>query len=171
MYFLIVSDINTVVGLDMGLGKLVYCSDGSIIENPRFATNKKTKRLQSIRQRCVSRKKKRSNNRRASQQRLSLFQHRIATKREAYQWQLAKDIVKKADAVAIEDLNISGMMKRCKPKYDETKRRFLSNGQARKRALSRSIADASWYALISKIEYVAAKSGKVVFKINPRHTS
>lgn len=164
-------DINTVVGLDMGLGKLVYCSDGSVIGNPRFATNKKIKRLQSIRQRCVSRKKKYSNNKRKAQQKLSLFQHRIATKREAYQWQVAKDIVKKADAVAIEDLNISGMMKRCKPKYDETKGRFLSNGQSAKRALSRSIADASWYALISKIEYVAAKSGKVVFKINPRHTS
>lgn len=37
--------------------------------------------------------------------------------------------------------------------------------------MSGSIADASWYALISKIEYMAAKSGKVVLKINPRHTS
>ena len=63
------------------------------------------------------------------------------------------------------------MMKRCKPKYDEVKGRFLSNGQSAKRALSRSIADASLYALISQIEYVASLSGKVVFKINPRHTS
>ena len=110
-------------------------------------------------------------NRRKAQQKLSTFQHQIATRREAYQWQVAKKIVKKADAIAIEDLNISGMIKRCKPKYDQVKGRFLSNGQSAKRALSRSIADASWYALISKIEYMAAKSGKVVFKINPRHTS
>ncbi|PLZ22678.1 transposase, partial [Fischerella thermalis WC542] len=165
------SEINTVVGLDMGLGKLIYCSDGSVIDNPRFGTNKKTKRLQRIRQRRVSRKKKRSGNRRKAQQKLSIFQHRIATKRESYQWQVAKKIVKKADAIAVEDLNISGMMKRCKPKYDQTKGRFLPNGQSAKRALSRSIADASWYALISKIEYMASLSGKVVLKINPRHTS
>ncbi|MFH7029455.1 MAG: transposase [Heteroscytonema crispum UTEX LB 1556] len=63
-------EINTVVGLDMGLGKLVYCSDGSVIDNPRFATNKQTKRLQRIRQRRVSRKKKRSQNRRKAQQKL-----------------------------------------------------------------------------------------------------
>ncbi|MDJ0620817.1 MAG: transposase, partial [Calothrix sp. MO_192.B10] len=163
-------EINTIVGLDMGLVKLVYCSDGSVIDNPRFATNQKTKHLQHIRQRRVSRKKKRSSNRREAQQKLSTFQHQIATRREAYQWQVAKKIVKKADAIAIEDLNISGMIKRCKPKYDQVKGRFLSNGQSAKRALSRSIADASWYALISKIEYMAAKSGKVVFKINPRHT-
>lgn len=165
------NEINTVVGLDMGLGKLVYCSDGSVIDNPRFATNKKTKRLQRILGRRVSRKKKRSHNRRKSQRRLSLLQHRIATKREAYQWQVAKKIVNKSSAVAIEDLNISGMMKRCKPKYDDSKGRFLKNGQSAKRALSRSIADASWYALISKIEYMASLSGKVILKINPRYTS
>lgn len=165
------NEINTVIGLDMGLGKLVYCSDGSVIDNPRFATNKKNKRLQRIRQRRVSRKKKRSQNKRKSQQRLSIFQHRIAQSRESYQWQVAKKIVNKADAIAVEDLNISGMMKRCKPNYDAEKGRFLPNGQSAKRALSRSIADASWYALISKIEYMASLSGKIVLKINPRHTS
>jgi putative transposase len=142
-----------------------------VIDNPRFATNKKTKRLQRIRQRRVSSKKKKSNNRCKAQQRLSLFQQRIATKREAYQWQVAKKIVKKADAIAVEDLNISGMMKRCKPKYDSEKGRFLPNGQSAKRALSRSIADASWYTLTKKIEYLAAKSGKVLFRVNPKHTS
>ncbi|WP_231510471.1 RNA-guided endonuclease InsQ/TnpB family protein [Fischerella sp. PCC 9605] len=123
------SEINTVVGLDMGLGKLVYCSDGSVIDIPRFATNKKTKRLQRILGRRVSRKNKHSHSRRKAQQKLSLFQHRIATKREAHQWQVAKKIIKKADAIALEDLNISGMMKRCKPKYDEKTGRFLPNGR------------------------------------------
>jgi putative transposase len=164
-------EINTAVGLDMGLGKLVYCSDGSVIDNPRFATNQKTKRLQRIRQRRVSRKKKRSNNRRKAQQKLSVFQLKIANYREARNWQIALKIVKKADVIVVEDLNISGMMKRCKPKYDSESSRFLPNGQSAKRALSRLIADASWYTLISKIEYVAAKSGKIVLKIDPRKTS
>lgn len=35
------SEIKTITGCNMGLGKLVYLSDGSSIDNPRFATNKK----------------------------------------------------------------------------------------------------------------------------------
>ncbi len=166
-----IEEVKTVTGLDMGLGKLVYCSDSSAIDNPRFATNKTTKRLQKIRQRRVSRKKKKSNNRRKSQKQLSGFQHRIAIKREANQWQTAKKIVQKSDAIAIEDLQISNMIKRCKPKYDKETGRFLKNGQSAKRALNRLIADASWYSLTQKIEYMAAKSGKIVLRVNPRHTS
>lgn len=181
-------EVKTVTGLDMGLGQLVYCSDRSAIPNPKFATKSKTKRLQRIRQRRVSRKKrvrnsasqaeckthsrqKRSKNRGKAQQKLSRFQHRIAVKREAYQWQVAKKIVKKSDAIAIENLNITGMMKRCKPKYDENKGRFLPNGQSAKCALSRLIADASWYSLTQKIEYMAAKSGKIVLRVDPKFTS
>jgi putative transposase len=70
----------------------------------------------------------------------------------------------------VEDLNISGMMKRCKPVKSETGR-FLSNGQSAKRGLNRSIADASWYALTQKLEYLAAKSGKRLYRVNPKHTS
>ncbi len=68
-------EIKTVTGLDMGLGKLAYCLDSSVIDNPKFATNKTTKRLQRVRQRRVSPKKKGSNNRRKAQQKLSRFQH------------------------------------------------------------------------------------------------
>ncbi|ACK67162.1 transposase, IS605 OrfB family [Rippkaea orientalis PCC 8801] len=164
-------EIQTITGLDMGLGKLVYCSDKSAIDNPKFATNKTAKRLQKIRQRRVSRKNKYSKNKQKAQQRLSRFQHKIAVKREAYQWQTAKKIVDKSDSIAVEDLQISNMIKRCKPKYDEKTGRFLKNGQSAKRALNRLIADASWYSLTQKIEYMAAKSGKIVLRVNPRCTS
>lgn len=63
------------------------------------------------------------------------------------------------------------MMSRCFLQRDEATGRFLANGQSAKRGLNRSIADASWSELISKIEYMAAKSGKVVFRVNPRHSS
>lgn len=63
------------------------------------------------------------------------------------------------------------MIKRCKPKYDQNTGRFLKNGQSAKRALNRLIADCSWGTLIKKIEYMAAKSGKITLKINPRQTS
>jgi putative transposase len=37
--------------------------------------------------------------------------------------------------------------------------------------LNRSISDASWGTLIEKIQYVAAKSGKGFFKVDPKNTS
>ena len=158
-------------GLDMGIGKLVYCSDGSAFSNPKYATSKKMRRRLKIRQRRVSRKKKGSRNKCKYQQQLSKLQQKTAQSRESYQWQTANLIVSKADGIAVEDLNIRGMKARCKPKYDEQKGRFLSNGQSAKRGLNRSISDAAWGELIEKIKYTAAKRGKKVYFINPKHTS
>jgi putative transposase len=93
------SEIKTITGCDMGLEKLVYLSDGSSVDNPRFATNKKTKRLMGIRQRRVSRKQKGSKNRSKAQLRVSKLHNRIQQRRESYQWDVANRIVKKADAV------------------------------------------------------------------------
>jgi len=166
-----ISEVKTAIGLDMGLTRLVHCSDGSDIPNPRFATNKKTKRTLRIRQRRVSRAKKGGHNRKKRAAEVAKLHSQIANRRNAYQWQVANKLVKKADAIVVEDLNIQGMVRRCKPKRDEKTGRFLPNGQSAKRGLNRSILDASWGELISKIEYAAVKSKKVLLKVNPRDTS
>ena len=114
-----ISDIKTVIGIDLGLTKLVHCSDGSQINNPRFATNKKIKRTMKIRQRRVSRAKKGSKNRKKETTKVASLHNKITNRRNAYLWQVAKKIVDKADAIAVEDLNIKGMVKRCKPKRCE----------------------------------------------------
>ncbi|GET44670.1 transposase, IS605 OrfB family protein [Microseira wollei NIES-4236] len=75
------------------------------------------------------------------------------------------------DAIALEDLNVSGMLRRCRVKKDEESGRFLPNGQSRKVGLNRAISDAAWNELILKIDYLAAKQGKVAIKINPKHSS
>ncbi|MHC5722269.1 MAG: RNA-guided endonuclease InsQ/TnpB family protein, partial [Nostoc sp.] len=76
---------------------------------------------------------------------LGRFLKKITDKRVAYQWDAANLIVsRKVDAIALEDLNIAGMLKRCKVKIDESSGRFLKNGQSRKKGLNRAISDASW---------------------------
>jgi putative transposase len=80
-------------------------------------------------------------------------------------------VSRKIDGIALEDLNVSGMMHRCRVKIDKETGRFLENGQSRKKGLNRSISDAGWGELILKIEYLAAKQGKVVIKVNPKHSS
>ncbi|WP_293351870.1 MULTISPECIES: transposase [unclassified Microcoleus] len=100
-----------VIGCDLGLTKLVHLSDGYQIENPRFSTNKKAKRTLKIRQRRVNRKTKGSKNRKKAAIRVSRFHQKIGNKRQAHQWKTANKIVSRSvDVIAIEDLNIPGMM-------------------------------------------------------------
>ncbi len=166
------TEVKTVIGCDLGLTKLVHLSDRRTINNPRFATNKKTRRTLKIRQRRVNRKKKGSKNRKKAAQIVGRLHKKISDLRQAYQWDVANEIVSRnVDAIGLEDLNVAGMLRRCKVKVDEKTGRFLKNGQSRKRALNRSISDAGWTELTSKIEYLAAKQGKVVIKVNPRYSS
>jgi putative transposase len=161
-----------VIGCDLGITKLVHLSDGHQIENPKFSTNKKVKRTLKIRQRRVSRKVKGSKNRKKAAKKVGLLHQRISDRRQTYQWKVAYKIVSRnIDAIALENLHISGMLRRCRVKIEEKTGRFLKNGQSRKKGLNRSISDAGWGELILKIEYLAAKQGKVVIKVNPKYSS
>jgi putative transposase len=161
--------VKSAAGIDVGINKLISMSDGSFVENPKFATNKKTRRQLRIRQRRVNRKVKGSNNRKKAGIEVAKLHKKIADKRNDYQWKAAQKVVGTAEAVVHEDLNIKGMKSRCKPK--KQKGRFMPNGQSAKRGLNRSISDASWGELFSKIAWLAARSGKPVFTVNPKHTS
>ena len=165
-------DVVKVIGCDLGLTKLVHFSDGYQIENPKFSTTKKAKRTLKIRQRRIIRKAKGSKNRKKVTKRVGRLHQKNSDQRQAYQWKTAHKIVsRQVDGMALEDLNISGMMRRTRVKVDEKTGRFLKNGQSRKKGLNRSISDASWGDLILKIEYLAAKQGKVVIKVNPKYSS
>ncbi|MFS8118715.1 MAG: RNA-guided endonuclease InsQ/TnpB family protein [Microcoleus sp.] len=161
-----------VIGCDLGITKLVHLSDGYQIENPKFSTNKKAYRTLKIRQRRVSRKVKGSKNRKKAAIRVGRFHQKIGDKRQAHQWKTANKIVSRnVDVIALEDLNISGMMRRSKVKVDEKTGRFLKNGQSRKKGLNRAISDAGWGDLVLKVAYLAVKQGKTVIKVNPKHSS
>jgi len=166
-----IEEVETVVGGDMGIKKLITFSDGFQVKNPKLSTNKKTRRLMRLRQRSLSRKKKGSKNRRKAALRVASLHQKISNKRTAIQWKIAIEIAKKFDAIFLEDLKVSNMKKRCQPKRDEKTGRYLNNGQSRKAGLNRAISDASWYELRRKIEYAAAKSGKVFGVVPPHHTS
>jgi len=163
------SEIKTITGCDMGLTKRVYLSDGSV-DHPRFATNKNTKGLMRVRQQRVSHQQKESKNRSKAQLKVTALHNKIKHKSEAYQWWLANKLIKKYHALAAENLPLENMMKRCQPIKSHTGR-CLPNNQSAKRGLNRSISEASWYYLTKKLEYLAAKSGKRLDKVNLQYTS
>ena len=107
------TEVNKILGCDLGITKLVHLSDGTQIENPRFGTCKKFKRRLKIRQRRVSRKVKGSKNRKKAAKIVGRLHQKATNKRDAYQWKVANQIASRnIDAIALEDLNISGMIRR-----------------------------------------------------------
>ncbi|MFL9458217.1 RNA-guided endonuclease InsQ/TnpB family protein [Tolypothrix bouteillei VB521301_2] len=163
-------EVKSVVGVDVGVNKLAALSDGSFVENIRPATNDKTKRRLAIRQRAISRKKNGSHNKKKAYEKLARTRHKIALKRDGYNWQAATQVVKTADAIGRENLNIKGMIKRAKPKHDG-KGGYKKNRCSRKSGLNKVILDCAWGDLFHKIAWLAVKSGKPVVAVNPRNSS
>ncbi len=165
-----IAECRSVIGIDVGVNKLVALSDGRFVENIRPATNLKTLRRLAIHQRSASRKRNGSNNKSKAYKRLAKIQHKIAQKRDGYNWQAASKIIKTADVIGREDLNIKNMVKRAKPKHDG-KGGYLRNGASAKAGLNKVILDSAWGDLFSKIAWLAAKTGKIVIAVNPRYSS
>ncbi len=160
----------SVVGIDVGVNKLVALSDGSFQENKRIATNKRTARRRAMRQRAISRKQQGSKNKIKAVKKLAKQQHKIAEHREGYNWQVASTIVKVADVVGREDLNIKNMVKRAKPKHDG-KGGYERNGASQKTGLNRVMLDAGWGDIFNKIAWLAVKAGKPVVLVPAKHSS
>ncbi|MDF5730649.1 MAG: transposase, partial [Rhizonema sp. PD38] len=182
------SESKSVVGIDVGINKLVALSDSSFVENKRPTTNPRTERRLVMRQRTISRKQNGSNNRIKAIKKLAKQKHKLAQYRDGYGWQVAAKVVKTADVVVREDLRIPNMVKRAKPKHDgETALRegfppqatanpkgkgsYKRNGASQKTGLNRVIQDAGWGDIFRKIAWLALKSGKHVVPVPAKHSS
>lgn len=160
--------VKSVIGVDLGIKKLLALSNGEQIKNPQF--EKQLERPKTIRQRRSSSKKRGSKNQKKAYQKLARIDQKIVNQRTNYQWNIAHHLTRLADVIVLEDLNISGMSKKCKPKQDQNGK-YLKNNQSAKRALNRLIRDCSWGELVLKIQSVAEKFGCIVLKVNPKFTS
>ncbi len=164
------SEAKSVVGIDVGVNQLVAISDGSFVENIRVTTNAKTARRLAIRQRSAGRKRKGSSNKRKAFERNARTNYKLTIHRDGYNWQAASKIVKTADAIGREDLNIKNMVKRAKPKPDGNGG-YKRNGASAKSGLNKVILDCGWGDLFKKVSWLALKVGKPVIAVNPRQTS
>jgi len=162
------NQVKSALGCDCGVKKLVALSNWEQIANPSYG--KQAQRRLAIRQRRASRTKKGSNNRKKAYQQVAKVHNQVLNQRSDYQWKVANRLCRTSDVIILENLNIKGMLARCKPKKDE-KGKYLKNGQSAKRALNNLIRDCAWGELKEKIKSVAAKFGLIVHEVNPRCTS
>lgn len=163
------SEVRTAIGVDLGITKLASLSTGETIPNPRFG--KKMERRRKILHRRASRKQKGSKKRRKAYHRLARLENNVANQRADHQWKLANKLIRQADVIIFENLNIKGMSARCKPKKDSLTGRYIENGAAAKSGLNKAILDASWGELKQKVKVMSEKAGVIFLEINPRHTS
>jgi len=135
--------IKKVIGVDLGLSALMVRSDGVVVANPR-KLKKSQKRLKRA-QRVLSRRKKGGANRRRQAARVAVIHAKVADYRADALHQATTDLVRQADVIVTEDLNVIGML--------QNKR------------LSRSISDAGWGETIRQISYKAEWTGKQHIKV------
>ncbi|NJL64276.1 MAG: IS200/IS605 family element transposase accessory protein TnpB [Methylacidiphilales bacterium] len=141
-------DADNIIGIDVGLIDFYVASDGSRIAAPKHL-RKAERKLKSA-QRKVSRRKKGSNRRRKAIQKLGKQHKKVADTRKDFHFKTAKSLLNKYDVVAVEKLNIKGLIKT---------------------RLAKSINDAGWGQFVSILSNKAENAGLKIIAVNPNGTS
>lgn len=134
---------NTTVGIDLGLKHFAILSNGIKVDNPKYLFNG-LKKLR-IEQRSLSRKKKGSKRREKQKLVVAKLYEKITNQRKDFLHKLSSEITNQFDSVAIENLNVSGMIQNHK--------------------LARSISDVGWGAFVEYLKYKAEWRGKNILQI------
>ncbi len=103
-----------VIGVDLGINALATCSDGSKFANVKAYRQVKKRLVRH--QRAVSKKVIGSKNRRKAVKKLAKLHKKVADIRADTLHKLTSWLAKNHSSIVIEDLNVSGMLKkRCEP--------------------------------------------------------
>jgi len=131
---------NGQIGIDLGIKDFVTLSSGE-----KYNSKVKEGNIKFL-YRQVSKKKKGSNNRNKARLKLAKRYEQIDNQKQDFQHKLSDKICKENELIAIEDLNIKGMVKN--------------------HCLARAISSQSWYSFIIKLEYKSERYNGEVVKTN-----
>ena len=128
---------NQSIGIDLGIKTFAFMSDGSIAKSPDYS---KLDRKLRKRARNLARQTKGSARWNKTRVRIAKLNNQIADKRKDFLHKLSTKLVRENQALVVEDLNVSGMMKN--------------------RKLSRAIAQQGWAEFRTLCEAKSDKYGR-----------
>lgn len=133
------------VGIDLGLKDLMTLSTGIKFQHPETQISKAKIALKQ-QQRILSRKTKGSKNYAAQRIKVARCYERVTNIRNWYYHNISRYLVNNFDAIYMENLNVSGMLKN--------------------RKLSRKIHETAWASLVVMIGYKSSSSGRTFHQID-----
>ena len=160
--------VESEIGIDLGVTHFAALSDGTFIESPR-SYRKAQKKLERLQQ-ALSRKKRGSHRRDKARKAVARVHRKTANQRKDFQHKASTRLVKQHQTIVFEELEITNLTKRAKPKQDETGT-YLPNGSSAKSGLTKSILDAGWASFQQMCVSKAECAGRAVLFVNPRYTS
>jgi putative transposase len=137
------------VGIDVGLKAFYTDSQGNTVENPRYF-RKAEKRLKRLHRR-VSRKQKKSSNRKKARKVLAKAHLKVQRQREDFACKQANALVTSSDLIAYEQLQIRNLVKN--------------------HHLAKSIYDAGWGQFLAWVKAYGALHTVPVIAVTPHFTS
>lgn len=160
---------NIACGLDVGLQFLIADDVGKVVEPPRYyrSAEKRLKRLQRKRSRQV----RGSGKERRTKQRIARLHERIADQRSRFNHKISTYLVRTFDALAVENISISNLNRRPKPKKREDGNGWERNNAVAKAGLNKSFADAALGQLLMMVEQKCSGHEREFIKVAPHFTS
>lgn len=132
------------IGIDLGIKDFLITSEGQRYCNPKFTKKYEVKLAKK--QRILSRKQKGSIGRDKARIAVARVYEKITNSRNDMQHKISSKLVKEYDLIALEDLNVKGMVKNHK--------------------LSKAISDVSWSGFVTKLKYKAEWYGREVIVVD-----
>jgi putative transposase len=135
---------NKSIGIDLGIKDFAITSEGAKYSNPRllYKHQKELKRAQQH----LNRKQKGSKSRERARIKVARLHEKITNSRNDMQHKVSMSLIRKYDMIALEDLNVKGMVQN--------------------HNLAKAISDSSWSSFVTKLTYKAKWYGKTVIKID-----
>jgi putative transposase len=141
--------VDQFTGVDVGISHFITLANGEQVDNPRFF--QRDERALAKAQRQLSGAPKDTPRQNRYLRTVRHIHQRIANRRKDFAHKLARRLVNEYQVIALEDLNIAGML--------------------RNHYLAKAISDAAWGKLTQYIQDKAEEAGRTVVLVDPRNTS